>query len=219
MTSLLPPRFLFRYSFAVRRIDRLPRSGKRLLNLPQSCTLPAVGQLDGSAQFAEVRCAWNIKGLGISITLTGRATPRRATADPAAPVDVARIWIDTRNTQSIHRASRYCHEFELQSTGGGADGSAAQVVQRTIARAREEAPLCDPDLIPVQSTQLADGYWLDAWIPAAALQGFDPVAHPFLGFFYMVQDAELGVQTLSAGREFPFASDPSLWSTLELTEE
>jgi hypothetical protein len=61
------------------------------------------------------------------------------------------------------------------------------------------------------------GYRLEAWLPGDALTGFDPQANPLLGFYFYVRDAELGEQFLSVGHEFPFAHDPSLWSTLELT--
>ena len=39
-----------------------------------------------------------------------------------------------------------------------------------------------------------------------------------LGFTYFVFDRELGQQYFSMGSEFPFASDPSLWGTLELVK-
>jgi hypothetical protein len=39
-----------------------------------------------------------------------------------------------------------------------------------------------------------------------------------LGFTYFIFDRELGQQFFSLGSEFPFASDPSLWGTLELTK-
>jgi hypothetical protein len=64
----------------------------------------------------------------------------------------------------------------------------------------------------------SDGYSLEAWLPATILNGFDPAAQPQLGFFFAVVDAELGLHTLSAGDDFPFASDPSLWSTLQLSD-
>lgn len=218
MTALLPPRFLFRYAFPVRRVDRLPRRGGRLLHLPSSCTLPLPAGFEGEGDFAQLRCAWNPNGLGISVVVKGRSAP--LVIDPAEPgaSDGLRVWIDTRNTQSIHRASRYCHEFELLPAGAGEDGTAALPIPRPIARAKEDAPLCDPDLLPVQSEVSRTGYRLDAWLPAAALQGYDPSSHPYLGFYFAVQDAELGLQTLSVGPEFPFASDPSLWSTLELID-
>jgi hypothetical protein len=59
---------------------------------------------------------------------------------------------------------------------------------------------------------------LEAWLPASVLNGFDPAAQPQLGFYYSVVDAELGLQALSVGDDFPYASDPSLWSVLLLSD-
>jgi hypothetical protein len=70
--------------------------------------------------------------------------------------------------------------------------------------------------LQARSTRRADGYYLEAVIPAEALTGFDSVEHPKLGFTYAVYDRELGIQTYTTGTEMPFESDPSVWSTLEL---
>src|SRR5690606_12120358 len=106
----------------------------------------------------------------------------------------------TRNTQSVHRATRFCQQFEVLPSGGGEDGTAAVMMQRPIARAADEPPPIDVDLIPVQSSMLAGGYDLEVWLPAAALHGFDPARQRKLGFFYTLADRELGLQTLSVGR-------------------
>ena len=31
----------------------------------------------------------------------------------------ANVWIDTRNTQNIHRAGRFCHRFAFLPVGAG----------------------------------------------------------------------------------------------------
>lgn len=217
MASLIPPQFLFRYTFPVVRLDRLPRRGKRLLKLPPECVLPDLSELSGSTPFAELRVAWNENGLGIGIAVSGKSQPVACHPDQVETSDGVRIWIDTRNTQSIHRASRFCHQFVLLPTVGQ-DGASPLVVPTPIARANEDAPRIDAELIPIQSGLTAKGYWVDAWLPTAALNGYDPSRQPKLGFYYAVQDQELGLQTLSVGSEFPFASDPSLWATLELVD-
>ena len=60
------------------------------------------------------------------------------------------------------------------------------------------------------------GYRIEAFLPAAVLNGFDPEQNRRLGIYYAVRDVELGEQTLSVPAEFPFAEDPSLWGVLEL---
>jgi hypothetical protein len=216
MPDLLPHRFLFRYSFPVRYEAKLSRTGKSLLALSPECALPDVGALDEARHFGQVRLAWNEKGLGIGVEVRGRKQPLQC--DPTAPdiSDGLQVWIDTRSTQTIHRASRFCHHFCLLPAGAGRDKRAPVAIQLPIARAREPTPLCDPSEIRLASQIDKAGYRLEAWLPASVLNGYDPEAQPRLGFYYYLRDAELGEQFLTVGAEFPFAYDPSLWSVLEL---
>ena len=72
------------------------------------------------------------------------------------------------------------------------------------------------DSLLVSADVAKDGYRLEAWLPADVLHGFDPDAQPRLGFHYVVRDFELGIHGLSVGGDFPYESDPSLWSVLKL---
>lgn len=217
MPGLLPNRFLFRYSFPVRYERKLPKSGKKLLDLSSDFALPELGDLDGAKPFGELRLAWNQGGLGISVEVRGKK--RAPQCDPRAleTADGLRVFIDTRNTQNIHRASRYCHQFFLLPAGGDPDGAQPCGIQSPILRAREEAPLANPAELHLAGVVSKTGYLLEAWLPASALNGFDPEEQPRLGFYYALRDGELGEQCLTVGAEFPYAIDPSLWSTLELT--
>lgn len=218
MSSVVPYRLLFRYALPVQRVPSLPRKGRKLLNLPQDCALPDLGELEDRLRFGEIRVAWNEHGLGIQAHVTGKSTPLSCDARHPVESDGLQVWIDTRNMQSVHRASRFCHHFCLLASGAGEGDKQPAAVQLPIARARENAPVSEPDDVPVAARRSKDGYTLEAWLPAAVLHGFDTEANPRLGFFYCLRDAELGEQFLTVGREFPFAYDPSLWVTLELAE-
>ncbi|MSR56925.1 MAG: hypothetical protein EXS05_04555 [Planctomycetaceae bacterium] len=215
MPGLLPYRFLFRYSFPVRHEAKLPRTGKGGAGLPARFCFPDLGALDEGPGFAELRLAWNKQGLAISVEVRGKQRP--LAHDPGAPdlSDGVQVWIDTRNTQSIHRAGRFCHHFCLLPRWG--EGAGPVGVQLPIARAKELTPLADSKDIGVTAEVTKTGYRLDGWLPGRVLNGFDPEAQTRLGFYYLVRDAELGEQTLSVGSDFPYAFDPSLWSTIELT--
>jgi hypothetical protein len=218
MNQLLPHRFLFRYSFEIPHAPALPRSGRRLLNLGKNCVLPDFAELDREENFGDVSLAWNQQGLGISLRVKGKRQPLETNQSAPTESDGLQVWIDTRNARNIHRAGRFCHHFCLIPQGSGKDGSDPLVVQRPIARAREDAPEEHADEIQLASDVTSGGYLLEAWFPAAALHGFDPDASRQLGFYYYLRDAELGDQWLSVGPEFPFAHDPSLWATIELTD-
>ena len=216
MPDLLPHRFLFRFSLPIRYERKLPRSGNRPLGLSSDFALPDFGPLDNSAPIGQLRLAWNEHGLGISVEVTGKRQPPRGEASSPDSSDGLRVFIDTRNTQNIHRASRYCHQFGLFPRGANASADVPWAVQIPILRAREEAPRADLDEIRLWSAVSKTGYCLEAWLPEKVLHGYDPDAQPRLGFYFALRDAELGEQFLSVGNDFPFAIDPSLWSTLEL---
>jgi hypothetical protein len=214
MNQLVTPSFLFRWSFAVPHIETIPNRTGRLLDLPEACRLPSVGELDGRRDFADVRLAWNSSGLGVSVDVRGRSKKLITAGYAPNESDGLTLWIDTRNTQGVHRATKFCHQFCLLPAGGGRKEAEPIAVQIQLARAREEATL-DTSLVELQSSVEKTGYYLEAWFPTAAFVGFDPATSPRLGFHYRLRDLELGDQTL-VGPEFPVESDPSLWQTLEL---
>ncbi|MFQ5730816.1 MAG: hypothetical protein ACE5KM_02555 [Planctomycetaceae bacterium] len=219
MERVLPASFLFRYALPVLHRDPIQpgKSGPR--PLPPECRLPDVAGLDAGTPFAELRLAWNDAGLAVSLEVTGKAHPPQGDPNAPAESDGLQLWIDTRKTQNIHRAGRFCHHFCILPQVAGRRKDRPRAIQLPIARAREDAPLVESKALPVNAQPRTDGYRLDAWLPAAVLNGYDPDSAPRLGFYYCVRDSELGDQTLSVGAEFPYAHDPSLWATLELVRD
>ncbi len=218
MNQIVPPRFLFRWSFNAIKIENVPRSSGRLLDLPSECELPSLETLDQRPNFAQVRLAWNDGGVGISVAVFGRSRQPELSLSEDDIADGIRLWFDTRHTQSVHRATKYCHQFSLHPTGGGPKKADPIVRSLAVARAREDSPLPNSQLVKIQSRVSKTEYWLDAWFPAEVFTGFDPKQNPRIGFHYVIHDSELGDQTLAVGREFPVESDPSLWQTIELNQ-
>lgn len=216
--SIVPHRFLNRYSFPVLSVAKPGTKGNVPPKLAARHVLPDLGELDDVRSFAEIRVGWNADGLAIAAHVAGKSHPLSVKSDAPTESDGLQIWIDTRNTQSIHRASRFCHHFCLLPGGAGSKGDQPMAVALPIARSRDEMPLPDPSQISVAVQHSKTEYQLEAWLPAHVLHGFDPEANPLLGFYYYLRDAELGEQFLTVGRDFPFAHDPSLWSTLELVQ-
>lgn len=218
---LLPQAFWFRLSLACPRIEGIPRSGGkgRLLDLPESCRLPDFARLEGKPSWAEVRVAWNPGGLAIAVEATGKAGPIRPEALREGPADGVQVWVDTRDTRDVHRATRFCHRFSVElaaaRTGGGLT---AKVEPRPIARATADAPVTRPERIQARAEAIRKGWRLELFLPAECLSGFDPDTNRRLGFLYQVIDPERDDQFLGVGREFPVGEDPSLWSTLELRD-
>ena len=220
MPSVIPAAFTFRFSLPAPWVDAIPRRGKRVLKLDDSCRL-LTPDLESrpSKTPVSVSAAWNDRGIGLSIEITGKQHPAVSNVDRPAETDGFQIWLQTRGTQNIHRASRYCHHFCLLPNGDGDDGLEPVVRQLPIARASEDAPRSTPDKFRIWSESRADGYLIEAWLPAECLNGIDPEESPQLGFYWLLRDSELGDHPMTVGDAFPIASDPSLWQVLELSSE
>jgi hypothetical protein len=214
---LLPPRFLFR--FAAPCLTRKPLWAANGAGLDERYRLLDCAQLDGAKPFAEVRTAWSEQGLALAVRVEGKRQAPWCRESRPDDSDGLRVWIDTRDTHNIHRASRFCHQFIFMpaGTGRGLDEPVAE--QLLINRAKENARPVRPGVLQVRREKRVDGYVLEGFIPAVALTGFDPQENPRLGFTYAVVDRELGEQTWSCPGEFPYREDPSLWGTLELVAE
>jgi len=213
-SPLLPTRFLFRFAAPCLFDDSIGKQPPK--ELPSEFRLPALSELDGETPIGEVRAAWNESGLAFSVRVEGKKHPNWCRDSKLEDSDGMQLFIDTRDTHNIHRASRFCHRFIFLPFGGGRSFAAPVADQLLVDRARENANPVRPGQLRVATEKLADGYVMSMFVPAAALTGFNPVDHPKLGFTYALFDRELGQQYFSVNSEFPFASDPSLWGTLEL---
>lgn len=216
-SNLLPQAFWFRLAIPCRRVDGLPRPGGRLLDLPESCALPDTAALEGAPSWAEVRAAWNPGGLAVAVEVKGKSGP--VTKEPlgGAAGEGVQLWVDTRDTRTVHRATRFCHRFSL-TLKPSAKALAVSVVQRPIARAIADAPTAKADLVVARGDLIRGGWRVEAFLPAESLAGFDPETNRRLGFAYQVTDLEREDRFLTVGRDFPIGEDPSLWATLELVD-
>lgn len=206
---LVTPGFLFRWSFPVPQIANLPGPPDSTWNLPDSCKLPEIMELDGRSPFANVRVAWNPAGLCFSLDVSGRKPSTASNHTPGAFT----VWIDTRNTQGVHRATRFCHQFSISLPDSNRKPRLTAI---PISRSRDTMVM--PDLSAARLTMVhrRDGYWLAVWLPSEVFTGFDPATSPKLGFHYKIVDPILGEQLLVPINDFPYSEDPSLWQTLEL---
>lgn len=214
--QLLPTRFLFRFA-APCRFDAAVGGRAAPGELDPRHRLPSLNELEGQRSFADIRAAWSDAGLTFSVRVEGKRHPSWCRESKLEDSDGLQLWIDTRDTHNIHRASRFCHRFIFLPAGAGRTYADPVCDQLLVDRARENANPIRPGQLRVACDKRVDGYVMSLFIPAAALTGFNPADHPKLGFTYYLFDRELGRQYFSVGDEFPFAADPSLWGTLELS--
>ena len=219
-TSLLPQPFWFRLAIPCRRIDGVPKPPGpkgRFLDLPRDCALPATTRLEGTEPWADVRAAWNPSGLAVSVEVTGRTAPL-VFEDRPEGAGGFQVWVDTRDTRDVSRATRFCHRFVARLAPGAKDALWVELAQKPIARAVADAPITRNDQLAARAERLKGGWRIELFLPAEALHGFDPETNRRLGFTYQVSDPDRPDQFLGVGREFPIGENPSLWSTLELVE-
>ena len=216
--DLLPHAFLFRFAVPIPYAAVLPKRGEWPIG-KVATALPMFSALDGEVSNVVVAAAWNDDGLGIAAEVSGKSEAPYAQPDDPASGDGLHIWIDTRNAQGAHRASRFCHRFALLPAI--VRGKSAKPGMRTvdIPRAREASQNVDLSLIRFAVDVGKTGYRLEAWFPKETLHGFDPEASPRLGFHAVVKDSELGDRSLTVSDAFPTDHDPSMWTTLELNPD
>ena len=212
--ALISPRFMFRFAVDVRRAD--PLWTAKGVQLDESYRLPLLGELDGETPWADVRMAWGDEGLAWWVRVDGKHQLPWCRESRLEDSDGLQVWIDTRATTNIHRASRFCHRFVYLPGGAGRNAQQPVADQLLINRARENARPVRARELQAFSQVTENEYELSAFAPAEALGGYDPVSQPRLGFTYALVDRERGLQTLSVGAEFPYEEDPSCWAELRL---
>ena len=216
MTQLIPNRFLFDFEFPLRYFETPPKLDGRLSGWSDVYLLPDLHELDGARPFAPVWAGWHESGLFVACRVDGKRQPLRC--DPAAywNGDNLRLCIDTRDARNIRRASRFCRRVYLLPTGGGPKSDRPVGGSGRFARAREHAPGAPPSEFKVASRLTKTGYTLEAHVSARALPGFDPVEHPRIGFYYILEDRDHGQQYLTVGDDLYWHIDPSTWGTAVL---
>jgi hypothetical protein len=213
---LIDPTVVFRFEVALRK--RPIQWTDKGLKLPEACRIPSFGALNDRPVFADVRIAWDASGIGVHILVNGKRQLPWCRETRPEDSDGFHLWIDTRCSPGIHRATQYCHRFMWMPSGGGSNREKPVASHVSIHRARSEPKPISSSLLKVAAAPRHDGYELSGMIPADALTGYDPVGQPRMGIYYAAIDRELGWQTLSLGPEFPVMEDPSLWGEAVLAE-
>ena len=217
MTGLVPNRLLFDFELPLpyRRVP--PGVTGDLDEWEDEFLLPDLGRLDGRRGFAPVYAAWNEEGIYLATRVTHKRSSLVCNRKTFWKSDHLRVCIDTRDARANKRATRFCHQFYLLPAGGGAKGDRPVGGSHKIQRARQDAPPAPPGRIRVRARLEAAGYAMDAHIPAACLNGFDPGEHPRIGFYYVLEDHDHGQQYLTVGDDLYWYVDPSTWATAVLT--
>jgi len=210
----IDPALLFHMEIPLRHWDGKWES--KGVQLPETYQVPCFAEFSDRQIFSDIRLGWNANGLVIQVSVKGkRQTPwcRETRLDES---DGFHLWIDTRCSPGIHRATQYCHRFLWMPSGGGPRRESSLAAMVPINRARSHPRAVDPKHLPLKTNLRHNGYEISAWIPREALTGYSPEEQPRVALYYAVIDRELGWQGLTLGPEYPVTDDPSLWSQATL---
>ncbi len=217
MIREFPPIALLKPIARCRYRPRRPTMDGKLGAWGNEYRLPALSELAGEADFAQYYLAWNGRGLYLALDVPKEAQVVVNRQNPSAG-DALDLFIDTRATQTSHRATRFCHHFVVLPAGGGSDRSEAIVRQVPIRRALQRAPLADPEHMAVASKLRADGYSLELALRTEALHGYEPEEGGRIGLALVLHDIQRGRRFWGTAEDFPYARDPSTWSLIELVK-
>lgn len=217
MTQLVPNRFLFDFEFPICHRAKTPSVTGRLMDWSDEFRLPDLCVIDGEKPFAKVWACWNESGISFACRVEGRRSPLVCRPATFWRGDNVRLCTDMRDTRNIKRASRYCQQFYLLPTGGGRGGKDSAAASHPINRAQENAPVIAAGRIPIAANVTKTTYALEAHLPAEVLSGFNPAEHPRIGFYYIIEDRDLGKQYPTIGDDLNWHVDPSTWPTGVLT--
>lgn len=215
IVSQVPKNLLFRYRIPCHKFKS---KSTTKFELGDEHVLPNFGSFEGQFQFAQIRVGWSEEGLFVQAEISKKEQTPWCRDSQLLDSDGVQLWIDTRDTHNVHRASKFCHWFVLLPMGGGDTGKKPLANMLKINRSKDDSPSINRHEVPLTAKVTKTGYTLSAFIPGKALNGWDVDEHQNIGFSFSVIDRELGCQTLAVGPELPISEDPSLWQTLELVE-
>lgn len=216
MANVVPTSLLFDFRPRLCRCDG-PSKKKTgsLLSLADAATVFQPSRVNEIRHFASLKLGWNDNGFGGELTVSGKTAPPQGDVSKLETTDSVCLWLDTRPSGSVHRATEYCHSFGLVPATEADTAPAAVVLP--IAQQRASRVESNVKLFQLRTHSAGDGYRLEFWIPATQLHGFREVADfGRLGFHAIVNDSELGEQSFSLADDFPTSYDPSTWTQLEL---
>ena len=211
----IDPSLLIRVRLKAHRIDR--KFSDRPEALPDEAILPCLSaELSGQEKFAQVRLAVGSNALFFQADVQGKLQLPWCRESRLEDSDGLHVWIDTRNSREIQRATKYCHRYGFSPMGRGPKADLPFVGWGPINRARENPPPPPEDQFAIRARLSEGRYRLVASLHFDALYGLDLQDFPTVGFYFAVIDRELGWQSLALQPDLPVMENPSLWAQLQL---
>lgn len=217
MENVVPPSLLFDFRLSVAACSAPSKKATGdLLNLPDSAKLFAPSFVDGPGSFCSLSAGWNRDGLALMFSVAEKSNKPEGRSSSLDQSDFFKIWIDTRPSGIVHKATEYCHCFAVLPNDLDNSGAATASVQ-PIAQQRSTRIESNTSKFELRRHVSKTGYRFEIWIPGSQLYGYREISElGRIGFYYVANDTELGEQHFGVGADFPTSYDPSTWTQLEL---
>ena len=213
----IDPSMLVRIKLKAHRVDR--KFSHRPEALPDEAILPSLtSELCGHAKFAQVRMAIGQNAMFFQADVQEKKQLPWCRDSRLEDSDGLHVWVDTRNSREVHRATKYCYRYGFAPMGKGPKADLPFVGWAPINRARENPSQPPDDLLAIRARITPGRYRLVAAIHFDALSGIDLHDFPTVGFYFAVIDRELGWQALALQPDMPVTENPSLWAQLQLAD-
>ena len=151
IVSQVPKNLLFQYRITCKKFDGKPKSKFELSDAYQ---LPNFGTFENQVEFAKVRVGWSEEGLFVWAEIFGKEQSLWCRDTQLLESDGLQIWIDTRDTHNVHRASKFCHWFVLLPTGGGPRNESPMANMLKINRCKDDSPTINRFKIEVEAATI-----------------------------------------------------------------
>ncbi len=179
--------------------------------LSKGYLLPDTSDLTAEEPFGEVGVAWHQEGLHIHLHAAKKF--EEASYPKYTEGDALELFIDTRDLKEAGFPTRFCHHFLIlpQEVQG------IRALELTRFRTEDSHPLCDPGKIEVSFHAGSRDYFLDIFLPAEILHGYDPLSFDRLGLTYTLHRYKGPPQNFSVCSNYvTIAQNPSLWASCRL---
>ena len=194
---------------------RLPKAASSIFQLtPKNhhvFLLPNTCGVTGSLHFADIAMGWDKEGIEVYVNVNKKFD--KCSFPDISNGDALELFIDTRDVKSAGYATKFCHHFFVLPES--VDGNQAGEITRF--RGEDTHEICNPSDIKVKAHFLTNSYFLQIFIPAQCLHGYDPDQFNRMGFTYRVHRFGGSVQDFSVvSSDYAIEQQPALWSSLRL---
>lgn len=199
MDPLLPADFLS-YSFSI------PHT-----KLQKTDFLPDLTYLLDEEKFAFLSLSWNEEGLRGKVFV--EKVLEKSFFPDYAKGDSVEIFLDTRDHKKSGFATRFCHHFVFLAE----EVNGVQSEEVTRFRQEDSHPLCNSSELEVSCLVEKKSYELSFFIKESALQGYDPLQFPRIGFAYKINRFKGKPQHFPVSSSyFDLLEHPGLWASITL---